>query len=261
MDDHEEFSRKCKEEISEQGNNKKLQSITRDWFNEATKHNYSYHFEWLGRPIIQFPQDILAIQQIIWSIKPDLIIETGIARGGSLIFYASILELIASCGGPKDSMVLGVDIDIRQHNKNAILSHPMSKRIEMLQGSSTDHLIAEQVIQRAKKSNKTMVCLDSNHTHDHVLKELRLYAPLVSVDSYLIVLDTVVDDLPSDLTNNRPWGTGNNPKTAVFEYLDQLNSLKSLGLDGNPLNFEIDHNVENQLLITVSPSGFLKRVG
>lgn len=196
---------------------------------------------------------------MLWSIKPDLIIETGIARGGSLIFYASILELIAQCGGPKNARVLGVDIDIRAHNKEAILAHPMSKRIEMIQGSSIDQSTVDQVKQIAKNAKKVMVCLDSNHTHNHVLEELRLYAPLVSVDSYLIVFDTVVEDLSSNLISDRPWAKGNNPKTAVFEYLKEIESQKTVGIDDGPLRFNIDKKIENQLLITVAPSGFLCR--
>lgn len=193
-------------------------------------------------------------------MKPDLIIETGIARGGSLIFYASILELIAQCGGPNNAKVLGVDIDIRAHNKEAILAHPMSKRIEMIQGSSIDQSTVEQVRQIAKNAKRVMVCLDSNHTHNHVLEELRLYAPFVSVDSYLIVFDTVVEDLPSNLISDRPWAKGNNPKTAVFEYLKEIESQKTVGIDGIDLKFQIDKQIENQLLITVAPSGFLKRI-
>ena len=260
MDDHKNFKQQCEIEINEQGENELLKSKTQDWFNEATKHNYSYHFEWLGRPIIQFPQDIVGTQQLLWDVKPDLVIETGIARGGSMIFYASILELIAQCGGPNNAKVLGVDIDIRAHNKEAILAHPMSKRIEMIQGSSIDQSVVEQVKKIAKNAKRIMVCLDSNHTHNHVLEELRLYAPLVSVDSYLIVFDTVVENLPSNLINDRPWAKGNNPKTAVLEYLKEIESHKAVGIDGTDLKFQIDKKIENQLLITVAPSGFLKRI-
>jgi cephalosporin hydroxylase len=260
MDDHKEFKQNCDKEILEQGRDENLKSLTRDWFNNATKHNYSYHFEWLGRPIIQFPQDIVGTQQLLWQVKPDLIIETGIARGGSLIFYASILELIAQCGGPNDAKVLGIDIDIRAHNKDAILAHPMSKRIEMIQGSSIDRSIVEQVKQKAKSAKKVLVCLDSNHTHDHVLQELRHYAPMVSMNSYIIVFDTVVEDLPSSLIKDRPWSNGNNPKTAVFEYLKELEVKRTTGIDGIDLKFQIDKDIEHQLLITVAPSGFLKRV-
>lgn len=201
----------------------------------------------------------MGTQQLLWAIKPDLIIETGIARGGSMIFYASILELIAQCGGPNNAKVLGVDIDIRAHNKEAILAHPMSKRIEMIQGSSIDQSTVEQVKQIAKNAKRVMVCLDSNHTHNHVLEELRLYAPLVSVDSYLIVFDTVVEDLTINLNIERPWTKGNNPKTAVFEYLKEIENKNTVGLDDGPLRFTMDKKIENQLLIAVAPSGFLRR--
>lgn len=260
MNEQNDFKNQCNDEIDQQGKSELLNQLTRKWVDESIKTNYSYHFEWLGRPIIQYPQDIVGTQQLLWSIQPDLIIETGIARGGSLIFYASILELIAQCGGPNNAKVLGVDIDIRAHNKEAILAHPMSKRIEMIQGSSIDQSIVEQVKQIAKNTKRIMVCLDSNHTHNHVLEELRLYAPLVSVDSYLIVFDTVVEDLPSSLINDRPWSKGNNPKTAVFEYLKEIESQKTVGIDGTDLKFQIDKQIENQLLITVAPSGFLKRI-
>ena len=260
MNEQNDFKNQCNDEIDQQGKSELLNQLTRKWVDESIKTNYSYHFEWLGRPIIQYPQDIVGTQQLLWSIQPDLIIETGIARGGSLIFYASILELIAQCGGPNNAKVLGVDIDIRAHNKEAILAHPMSKRIEMIQGSSIDQSIVEQVKQIAKNAKRIMVCLDSNHTHNHVLEELRLYAPLVSVDSYLIVFDTVVEDLPSNLINDRPWSKGNNPKTAVLEYLKEIESQKTVGIDGTDLKFQIDKQIENQLLITVAPSGFLKRI-
>lgn len=176
-----------------------------------------------------------------------------------MIFYASILELIAQCGGPNNAKVLGVDIDIRAHNKEAILAHPMSKRIEMIQGSSIDQSTVEQVKQIAKNAKRVMVCLDSNHTHNHVLEELRLYAPLVSVDSYLIVFDTVVEDLTINLNIERPWTKGNNPKTAVFEYLKEIENKNTVGLDDGPLRFTMDKKIENQLLIAVAPSGFLRR--
>jgi len=259
MDDHKQFKENCKTEIYSQGQDSGLKEATTEWFNKATEYKYSYHFEWLGRPIIQFPQDIIATQQLIWSTKPDLIIETGIARGGSLIFYASILELIAQCGGNIDAKVIGVDIDIRQHNKDEILRHPMSKRIEMIQGSSIDKLVYEKVIDKAKTAKRIMVCLDSNHTHSHVLDELRLYAPLVSLDSYLVVFDTIIEDLPSNLIGDRPWSKGNNPKTAIFQYLKEIEENKIQGQDGSDLKFQIDQEIDNQLLISVSPSGYLKR--
>ncbi|MFN7714498.1 MAG: cephalosporin hydroxylase family protein [Pseudanabaenaceae cyanobacterium] len=214
----------------------------------ANPFKYSYHFEWLGRPIIQYPQDMVAMQELIWQVQPDLIIETGIAHGGSLIFSASMLELNAICGGSQDAEVLGLDIDIRAHNREAIEAHPMSKRISMIQGSSIAPEIIEQVKMKAVGKGKILVCLDSNHTHEHVLAELEAYAPLTSVGSYCIVFDTVIEDLPDEMFGNRLWGVGNNPKTAVWEYLKT-----------HP-EFEIDKSIENKLLITVAPDGYLRRV-
>jgi cephalosporin hydroxylase len=209
---------------------------------------YSYNFSWLGRPIIQYPQDILAMQELIWSIQPDLIIETGIAHGGSLIFSASMLELNAACGGLQDAEVLGVDIDIRAHNRVAIAAHPMAKRISMIQGSSISPEIVEKVKAKATGKQRVLVCLDSNHTHEHVLAELEAYAPLISVGSYCVVFDTLIEDMPVDMFSDRPWGPGNNPKTAVWEYLKT-----------HP-EFKIDKRIDHKLLISVAPDGYLKRV-
>ncbi len=222
-------------------NNKdNLQELTNQWFVESCKYKYSYNFSWMGRPIIQFPQDIMAMQEIIWQVKPDLIVETGIAHGGSLIFYASMLELIG------EGQVLGIDVDIRQHNRVEIEQHPMFKRITMIEGSSIDEEIAKQVYDLAKGKSRILLVLDSNHTHDHVLKELELYSPLVTKDSYLVVFDTVVEDMPEDFFPDRPWGKGNNPKTAVWEFL-KTNK-----------RFKVDKNIEAKLLITVAPDGYLK---
>jgi cephalosporin hydroxylase len=222
-------------------NNKdNLQELTNQWFVESCKYKYSYNFSWMGRPIIQFPQDIMAMQEIIWQVKPDLIVETGIAHGGSLIFYASMLELIG------EGQVLGIDVDIRQHNRVEIEQHPMFKRITMIEGSSIDEEIAKQVYDLAKGKSRILLVLDSNHTHDHVLKELELYSPLVTKDSYLVVFDTVVEDMPEDFFPDRPWGKGNNPKTAVWEFL-KTNK-----------RFEVDKDIEAKLLITVAPDGYLK---
>jgi cephalosporin hydroxylase len=234
--------------IEKQGANKNALRLSKEFLIEVAPTRYAYHFSWLGRPVIQLPQDLLAMQELIWSIQPDLIIETGIAHGGSLIFSASMLELNAACGGPQDAEVLGLDIDIRQHNREAIEAHPMFKRISMIQGSSIDPEIIEQVKAKAANKKKILVCLDSNHTHDHVLAELEAYAPLVSVGSYCIVFDTLIEDLPDDMFSDRPWGVGNNPKTAVWEYLKT-----------HP-EFEIDKSIQHKLLITVAPDGYLKRV-
>jgi cephalosporin hydroxylase len=188
------------------------------------------------------------MQELIWSIQPDLIIETGIAHGGSLIFSASMLELNAACGGPQNAEVLGVDIDIRAHNREAIEAHPMAKRISMIQGSSIAPEVIDQVKTKASGKQRVLVCLDSNHTHDHVLAELQAYAPLTSLGSYCIVFDTIIEDMPADMFPDRPWGPGNNPKTAVWEFLKT-----------HP-EFEIDKNIEHKLLITVAPDGYLRRV-
>ena len=214
---------------------------------KSVKPKYSYNFSWMGRPIIQYPQDIVAMQEIIWDIKPDLIIETGIAHGGSLIFYASLLELI-SISGFGDGKVLGIDIDIREHNRKEIESHPMYKNIDMIQGSSISQKIITQVKKQAEGKRKILVVLDSNHTHQHALEELIAYAPLVSKGSYCVVFDTLIEDMPADSYPERVWGPGDNPKTAVWEYLKT-----------HP-EFEIDKSIQNKLLITVAPDGYLKRV-
>jgi len=248
MNEIEKFEKMRKELIIKNGKDDNLKDITKKWINTANKSEYSYNFSWLGRPIIQYPQDMIAMQEIIWDVKPDLIIETGIAHGGSLIFTASMLTLLEACGEIENGQVLGIDIDIREHNKKAIEAHPMSKKITMFEGSSIDEKMIEKVHEFAKKGKKILVCLDSNHTHDHVLAELRAYANLASVGSYCCAFDTVIEDMPEDSFGDRPWGVGNNPKTAVWEFLKEND------------NFEIDKDIENKLLITVAPDGYLKRI-
>ncbi len=229
--------------ISKASKDKELKELSIRWIECSSKYNYSYNYEWLGRPVIQFPPDMIAIQEIIWKIKPDLIIETGIAHGGSLIYYASLLELINP-----DGLVLGIDIDIRKHNRDAIIEHPMNKRIKMIEGSSIDPNVIQQVKETCENKKSILIILDSNHSHDHVLNELRSYSSFVTLDSYMIVLDTIVEDLPDGFVQNRPWGKGNNPKTAVWEFL-KTNQ-----------RFKIDKDIENKLLITVAPDGYLKCV-
>lgn len=243
-----QFKDEVLENIAGLATDVELQANSRAWINKIAKHKYTYNFSWLGRPIIQLPQDIIAMQEIIWSVQPDLIVETGIAHGGSLIFSASMLELNAACGGPGDAAVVGVDIDIRAHNREAIEAHPMAKRISMIQGSSVAPGVIDQVKAKAASKLCVLVCLDSNHTHDHVLAELEAYAPLASVGSYCVVFDTIIEDMPAEMFPDRPWGPGNNPKTAVREYLKT-----------HP-EFEIDKRIDHKLLISVSPDGFLKRV-
>lgn len=218
-----------------------IEAPSRDWFLWSTTRRYSYQFTWLGRPIIQYPQDLVAMQEIIWQVRPQLIVETGIAHGGSLVFYASMLQLL---GG--EGRVLGIDIDIRTHNRQAIESHPLAGRIEMIEGSSIDPAIVRRVHERAAAHGPVLVVLDSNHTHQHVLAELAAYSPLVTEGSYVVVFDTVVEDMPAGSFPDRPWDKGNNPKTAVREFLA-----------ANP-RFAIDRDIETRLQITVAPDGYLK---
>ena len=221
----------------------KLQQSSKVFLDESIRAQYSYNFSWMGRPIIQYPQDIIAMQEIIWNIKPDLIIETGIAHGGSLIFYASMLKLLGRKG-----KILGIDIDIRDHNCREIENHPMSKWITMIEGSSVDNTTIDQVHKFAQGKKRVLVCLDSLHTHDHVLRELEAYSPLVTRGSYCVVFDTIIEDIPDEYSADRPWGKGNNPKTAVWKFL------------ANNKNFIVDKEIENKLLVTVCPDGYLKCV-
>jgi len=238
-----DFSNKVLDHIRTLGKHKELKEQSLSWMLAVAVGQYTYNFSWLGRPIIQYPQDMIATQEIIWQVKPDLIIETGIAHGGSLIFYASMLELL---GG--DGRVLGIDIDIREHNRVGIEKHPMFKRIAMIEGSSIDEEIVRQVYDFANNKKQVLILLDSMHTHDHVLKELLLYSPLVTKGSYLVVFDTIIEDMPEDFFPDRPWGKGNNPKTAVWEFLKTND------------RFVVDKEIENKLLITVAPDGYLKCV-
>ena len=252
------FKSKCSEEIQKLGENEAIAELTNSWMNAANKLKYSYHYEWQGRPIIQYPQDIVAMQELIWEVKPDLIIETGIAHGGSLVFSASMLALLDISDaiesgsnlnpGKTKRKVLGIDIDIRAHNREAIEAHPMSSRIHMIQGSSIACNVIDQVKDIAKNYERVLVCLDSNHTHDHVLAELKAYAPLTSVSSYCVVFDTIIEDMPTEMFPSRPWSRGNNPKTAVWEYLK------------NHPEFKVDKNIQHKLLVTVAPDGYLKRI-
>ncbi len=270
MNEYDLFKTKCEAEIEVMGKDRSLKKLTSEWIETVNALRYSYHFEWQGRPIIQYPQDIVAMQELVWQVQPDLIIETGIAHGGSVIFSASMLALLdmrdAIKAGhtidPRASQrkVLGIDIDIRAHNRQAIERHPMASRIQMIEGSSIDADVVGQVQRIASEYRRVLVFLDSNHTHDHVLAELEAYAPLVSIGSYCVVFDTVIEDLPAAMFPDRPWGPGNNPKTAVWEYVGQLETKERDGGDGRPPRFEIDKGIEHKLLITVAPDGYLKRV-
>ena len=252
------FRDECESNIAQQKSDPTLATLTRDFFQLTFSYKYSYNFEFLGRPIIQYPQDVIAIQELIWKIRPDLIIETGIAHGGSLVMNASMLALLDLCDAielgktldPHKSArkVLGIDIDIRANNRMAIEAHPLASRIHMIQGSSIAPNVVEEVWRVAEQYNRVMVCLDSNHSHDHVLAELQAYAPLTSIGSYCVVFDTIVEDMPAEMFTDRQWGPGNSPKTAVWKYLEEHQE------------FDIDMSIHQKLLITVAPEGYLKRV-
>jgi cephalosporin hydroxylase len=208
----------------------------------ADRHDWSYQWSWLGLPVIQMPPDIVVMQEILWECRPQLVIETGVARGGSLVLSASILELLG------EGRVLGVDIDIRAHNREAIEAHPLAHRIDMFEGSSIERETIEAVRERAAGAKRVMVVLDSNHTHDHVLAELRAYASLVSVGQFLVVADTFIEDIPPQEHRPRPWGPGDNPRTALAAWLEEA--------DG----FEPDEFVNAKLLLSASRGGYLRRV-
>ncbi len=258
MDPIKEFQQEVAGNIDKLGQCSQLKQLANQFIIDSAKYKYSYNFSWLGRPIIQVPQDMVALQELVWQVKPDLIIETGIAHGGSLILSASLLALLdyteavaaKQVLNPAQSKrkVIGIDIDIRAHNRQAIESHPMSHMIQMFEGSSIDEAVISQVKQAAANYQRVMVCLDSNHTHDHVMAELEAYASLVTPGCYCIVYDTVVEDMPGSLFPNRPWGPGNNPKTAVHQFIQQ-----------HP-EFMIDKHIDAKLQISVAPDGFLKRL-
>ena len=258
MSPEEQFAKERLQRLEEYSTDAQLKSLSHDWVFHSMKQKYLYNFDWLGRPIIQYPQDMVAVQEIIWNVKPTLIIETGIAHGGSLILSASMLALLDYCDAiesnktlnPSDSKrkVVGIDIEVRQHNRAAIVSHPLGSKIEIIEGSSTDSRVVNEVVEIAKTHSSILLLLDSNHTHEHVLDELNAYTNLVSVGSYCVVFDTFVEDMPAGYFADRPWDKGNSPRTAVIEFLK------------DHAEFVVDESIENKLLITVAPGGFLKRI-
>lgn len=240
---HSDYQQEKRDRIARFGSDEEFRALSNQWRAMALERKYMNNFSWLGRPLIQLPMDAMALQEIIWAVKPELVIETGVAHGGSLVLSASMLEMIGH------GQVVGVDIEIRPHNREAIASHPLGHRIQLIEGSSTAPDVVAQVRAAAEGKKSVLVCLDSNHTHAHVLAELQAYADLVTVGSYCVVFDTFVEDMPDDYVwTDRPWGKGDNPKTAVWEWLRS-----------HP-QFEIDKSVEDRLLVTSAPDGFLKRV-
>lgn len=225
---------------------KKFQRASSNFLLESIKQKYSYNFTWMGVPIIQIPQDMYQIQEIIWGVKPDLIIETGIAHGGSLIFNASMLAILNSFE-QKKRKVIGIDIDLRKHNKDILNKHFLKKYIQTIDGSSIDTKIFKKIKKISEKFKKVLVILDSNHTHEHVLEELNLYSQIVSKNSYCIVFDTIIHDMPNDFYPDRNWDKKNNPLTAVNKFLNKNKK------------FEIDPEINNKLMITMAKNGYLRK--
>ncbi len=268
---NEQFRRACLEEIAAQSGDPEFVALSNAWLRAANARKYSYHFGWMGRPIIQYPQDIVAVQELIWRVRPRLIIETGIAHGGSLMLSASMLAMLDYCDAveagrtldprdPSGRRVVGIDIDIRAHNRAAIEAHPLAHLIDMVEGSS----VAAETIERVKKSAvgraPIMVILDSNHTHQHVLEELEAYAPLTSAGSYCCVFDTLIENLDGVAWPGREWSQGNNPRTAVHAYLRLLENENRRAADGGPLHMRIDEHITDKTLISAAPGGFLHRI-
>lgn len=257
MTPEEQFRTSVTANVQRMGNDVDLLNLSREWIRKTGEYNYAYNFSWLGRPIIQLPQDIVAMQEIIWQVRPDLIVETGIAHGGSLIFSATVLAMLDYCEAAQQGIplnpaeskrtVVGVDIDIREHNRKALEEHPLSGHIRLIEGSSLDADVVDKVHQIAATKESVLVCLDSNHTHAHVLEELKAYGPLVTPNSYCVVFDTLIDDMPDELWGEKEWGKGNNPKTAVKQFLVE-----------HP-EFSVDETVENKTILTAAPHGFLRR--
>ena len=258
MSPEEQFAQERLQRREEYSEDARLKSLAHDWVFHSMQQKYLYNFDWLGRPIIQYPEDMVAIQELIWKVKPTLVIETGIAHGGSLVLSASMLAMLDYCEAveagtsldPRKSRrrVVGIDIDIRSHNRSAIEEHPLSGLISMVEGSSVDQHVIDEVHQLAAGHETVMVFMDSNHTHEHVLGELNAYAHLVTKGSYCVVFDTFVEDMPPKYFPDRPWDKGDSPKTAVREYLKSHSE------------FEIDKSIDNKLLISVAPDGYLLRI-
>jgi cephalosporin hydroxylase len=259
MDPVKQFADERKERLVSFAQDGEFRSLSQRWLEASMRKKYVYNFDWLGRPIIQYPQDMWAVQELIWTVKPDLVIETGIAHGGSLILSASILAMLDYCEAMEKGVsldpratkrrVIGIDIDIREHNRKAIEAHPLAPMLTLIEGSSIAPETVAKVKDAAKGYQRVMVFLDSMHTHAHVLEELKAYAPMTSKGSYCVVFDSFVEDMPADLFPDRPWSPGDNPKTALHEYLKT-----------HP-EFVIDKSIEGKLLVSVCADGFLKRAG
>ena len=251
------FENECAEECYKQARDKSFIKLSDSWLNKSWRYKYTYHFKWMDRPIIQMPQDILALQEIIWKVKPDLIIETGIAHGGSICLSASLLALLEmedSYNKPElnnkknNRKVIGIDIDIRKHNKEKLNNHFLSEKMVMIEASSVDLKTFAKVKKISEDYSNILVILDSNHTGEHVLKELNLYGSLVSQNSYCIVFDTIIEKMDDAFSKDRPWSKKNSPKSAIEKFLKTNET------------FEIDHSVDDRLVLSMAPGGFLKKI-
>ena len=240
MFNREEFEADKRIKAEAQARDPALRQKALDLVIESDKYHYGYQWTWLGLPIIQLPQDIVATQEIIWATKPDVIIETGIAWGGSVVLYASILQLIGK------GEVVAIDLNLYDHVSKQIMDYPFSSRIHLYKGSSTDPGVVARVKSHVKAGQSVMVLLDSNHTHEHVLDELRTFGPMVTKGQYVVVSDTVVEDMPAQTHRPRAWGPGNNPQTALRAYLKETD------------RFEIDQQVNRKLLLTYTPDGYCR---
>ncbi|MEM8552860.1 MAG: CmcI family methyltransferase [Pseudomonadota bacterium] len=256
--------------IQSYGSDSAFKALSADWTRAAFERRYMYNWEALGRPVIQLPADMMALSEVIWAVKPDVIVETGIAHGGSVVHSAAQLALIDLCEAAENGetvdprapkrRVVAVDIDIRQHNRAAMEAHPLAPRIALIEGSSLDQSVIDAVYAHAEGAQSILVCLDSNHTHDHVLGELRAYAPLTSQGSYCLVFDTIIEHLPKDFFQNRPWNPGDSPASAITAYQRACEAEGLTGVDGAPLRLALDEEMDGKLMLTAAPGGFLKRL-
>lgn len=224
------------------GENDSLKSQGLDFVNSSNHKKYAYVWNWLGLPVIQMPEDLIKVQEIIFETKPDFVIETGVAWGGSLLFYSSILNSI----GHGD--VIGIDITIPEHNRANIMRSIGSERINLIEGSSVSEDIVNKIESIVPKGSKVLLILDSHHTHEHVLAELELWSPLVTSGNYIVVCDTIVEYIEAPADRVRDWGKGNNPATAVNQFLSK-NSRFSLDNEYNLKSFTSFH-----------PGGFLQAI-
>ena len=237
-EEFEQLRIKCAEDMSA---DLELRQEALDVLVEADHYNWVHQTNWFGEPILQLPQDMFALQEIIFNTRPRFIIELGVAWGGSLLFYSTLMQVL---GG---DFVIGVDTYIPEDLRERLASFgSISDRIVLINGSSVEEATIDRVKSIIGDSREVMVSLDSNHTHDHVLRELQLYSPFVGKGYYLICGDTIIEDIPEQEHRPRPWGPGNNPRTALDQFLKEND------------RFEVDRRLENTLLFTCNPGGYLK---